>query len=82
MLVLIALPILLGGAGWIGWRLIQSRIKTCSACGLSTFTNSPKCPACGSFLSNERDKKDNDPTSSYSEPASSVTIDINAEEAE
>ena len=38
LLVLLALPVLLAGLGWVGWKVLQSRVRTCEACGLSTMT--------------------------------------------
>ena len=33
LLLLLVLPFLLTGLGWIGWKILQSRMVTCSACG-------------------------------------------------
>ena len=48
IIIIFTLPLFLGGLGWIGWKLIQSRMITCEVCGSSTFDNSPQCPICGS----------------------------------
>jgi len=32
-LVLLAVPLLLTGLGWIGWKVLQSRMVSCPACG-------------------------------------------------
>ena len=37
ILVVLALPVILGGVGWIGWKLLQSRMRTCPACGTVSF---------------------------------------------
>ena len=45
-LLLILLPLLAAGAGLLGWQLIRRRLKTCRACGTTSFS-SELCPACG-----------------------------------
>ena len=81
MLVLLALPVILGGVGWIGWKLLQSRMRTCPACGTVSFATTGSCQMCGADL-----PKTAKPSSSPSEvsdnavPASAATIDISAEE--
>lgn len=45
-LTLILLPLLLAGAGWIGWRILQSRLRSCEVCGF-TGLGGEVCPACG-----------------------------------
>jgi hypothetical protein len=45
-LLLILLPLLAGAAGLIGWQLLRRRLKTCAACGFSSF-GFDQCPACG-----------------------------------
>ena len=49
-LTLLLLPLLLGAAGLIGWRLISRRLVTCAACGASSI-GMAQCPACGAPLS-------------------------------
>ena len=81
MLVLLALPVILGGVGWIGWKLLQSRMRTCPACGTVSFATMGICQMCGADLPNTAQ-----PASSSAEvsdnavPASAATIDISAEE--
>ncbi len=82
LITLLALPVVLGGLGWIGWKVLQSRVRTCEACGLSTMTTEAQCPACGSTLPS---KKSGDPSAAVvddSRPASDVTIDIKAEDVD
>ena len=74
LLVLFALPLLLTGAGWLGWRFLQSRMTKCEVCGASVINNTLQCPVCGSNLYEE------DGTNSV--PASSATIDITAQDAD
>ena len=31
LVVLLVLPVLLGGLGWVGWKVLQSRMQSCSA---------------------------------------------------
>lgn len=45
-LTLLLLPLLAGGAAWIGWQVLRSRLRTCEVCGVSSFA-SDSCPACG-----------------------------------
>ena len=67
------LPIILGGIGWLAWKLIKSKVKTCDACGSSFLNNQVICPICGgNFTSAEK--------SFENIPASSATIDIKPEE--
>jgi hypothetical protein len=83
LITLLALPVVLGGLGWIGWKVLQSRVRTCEACGLSTMTTDAQCPACGSLLPAQKNlvvqsaKAVDD-----SRPASDVTIDIKAEDVD
>ncbi len=74
LLVLFALPLLVTGFGWLGWRFLQSRMVQCDTCGASVIKDSLQCPICGSNLSKE------DKASSI--PASSATIDITAKDAD
>ncbi|MCP9885739.1 zinc ribbon domain-containing protein [Synechococcus sp. ATX 2A4] len=48
-LVIVLLPFLLAGGGWVAWRILSSRVRTCSTCGLTTMALE-QCPACGSRL--------------------------------
>jgi hypothetical protein len=45
-LTLLLLPLLLGGAGWIGWQLLRRQLRTCEVCGFSRV-GGEACPACG-----------------------------------
>ncbi len=75
ILLILIITLAFGGFMWINFRNIKSKIKTCSNCGTSYFSDLNQCPVCGSSdtLTNE---------ASNNIPASSVTIDINAEKAE
>lgn len=48
-LTLLALPLLLGLAGVIGWQMIRHRLRSCDRCGAVSFGAST-CPACGASL--------------------------------
>ena len=82
MLLLFTLPLILGGLGWIGWRILQSRMITCEVCGATSLNNSPSCPLCGSPKVHKTNSSDSNSETNGSIPASSATIDITAEEAE
>ena len=76
ILTLIALPFLIGGGGWIAWKILQSRMTSCSVCGLSTFQQSTQCPACGADMN-----KNTNPKEEEAIPASARTIDIEAKDS-
>lgn len=78
MLVLIALPLVLAGVGWIGWKLLQSRMVICSACGAASFGGSSVCAVCGTPITVSPDSGQ---SSGPSVPASEVTIDVSAQDA-
>ena len=82
LITLVALPVVLGGLGWIGWKVLQSRVRTCDACGLSTMTTDAQCPACGSPLTAMKSAGSTAKVVDDSLPASDVTIDIKAEDVD
>jgi ribosomal protein L32 len=45
-LTLLLLPLLAAGAGLLGWQLLRRNLRTCLACGTTSFGGSV-CPACG-----------------------------------
>ncbi len=73
LLIFLALPILLAGAGWLGWRYLQSKMITCNSCGINFLNLSNQCPACGAIIKVQSEEESNS-----SIPASSATIDITA----
>ncbi len=82
MLASLLIPILLAGLGWFGWRILQSRMVTCSACGMRTFSNSGNCPICGTVISeNINSSHPNTFQGNETTPASSATIDIEVKDA-
>ena len=47
LLTLLALPLILSGLGWIGWKLLQSRMVSCTACGATGLKGTGVCAVCG-----------------------------------
>ena len=45
-ITLLLLPVFLAGAGLVAWKLLQSRLRTCPACGFRSL-GTDLCPACG-----------------------------------
>ena len=76
-LVLLAVPLLLTGLGWIGWKVLQSRMVSCPACGTSSLKGVAVCPACGTPMPVDQSAP---ATSNPAVPASDVTIDVTAQE--
>ena len=72
-LFLALLPIIIGGVGWLSWKIIKSKVKTCDSCGSSFFNDQVICPICGVNIKSAEKSFDNI-------PASSATIDIKPEE--
>ena len=83
VLVALALPVVLGGVGWIGWKVLQSRMRTCPACGTVALANSGQCQMCGADLADAKPANSGvRQNSEPSVPASEVTIDISAEDVD
>ena len=80
LLALLALPLILSGLGWIGWKLLQSRMISCSACGATGLKGAAVCAVCGTPYANAADK----PASAAAPftPASDLTIDVVAQEVD
>ena len=82
-LVLLVLPVILGGVGWIGWKVLQSRMQVCPNCGSASLQATPICAVCGSAFSNaDTSRVSNSQVEVDSTRASSVTIDVTAEDVE
>ena len=79
--ILFAIPILLTGVGWVGWRFLQSKMIKCEFCGASIMNNTIQCPICGSSQSIQKQNQESTSTIKNSIPASSATIDITARDA-
>lgn len=83
VLVAIALPVILGGVGWIGWKILQSRTRSCPSCGSVVFTNSGNCQLCGADLADAMPTQANvNQRDQTSVPASEATIDVSAEDVD
>lgn len=79
MLALLLLPALLAGLGWLGWKVLQSRMKSCSACGAVSFGDTLQCSVCGTPYSSQTEV---DHSKAASIPAGDLTIDITAQEVD
>ena len=77
LLALLALPLILSGLGWVGWKFLQSRMISCTACGATGLKGAEVCAVCGTPYFSVGDT----PVSSAapSAPASDVTIDVVAQ---
>ena len=76
-LLLVLLPLLLAGGGWVAWRLLRSRFRTCPACGTASVAMAV-CPACGSALDGPIGEVHHGDPQVLDIPARDVTIDIQA----
>ena len=79
-LLVILLPLLLGGGAWIAWQVIQRRLRTCPACGFRSL-GTEVCPACGTLFTAEPGDVPAGATAAQSEPrfdARDVTVDVSA----
>ena len=76
IILLLCLPILIAGIGWIGWKIIQSKFESCESCGTAYLNTSSECPICG-----QKTKDINASSKEISQPANTATIDIEAEDA-
>lgn len=79
-LLLLLLPLLAAGAGFLAWQALRPRFTTCAACGVTSF-GTAVCPACGASLT---DPGSSSPGSSGLRQtidtleAGQVTIDVEA----
>ena len=79
LVVLLVLPVLLGGLGWFGWKVLQSRMQPCSACGAVGFGSNLQCSVCGTPYSLRTEAKE---STGVSIPASDLLIDITAQDVD
>ena len=79
LVVLLVLPVLLGGLGWVGWKVLQTRMQTCLGCGAVGFGSNSQCSVCGTPYDSNVDA---DQPTSFSIPASDLTIDITAQDVD
>ena len=80
LLTLLALPLILSGLGWVGWKLLQSRMVTCTACGASGLKGAGVCAVCGTSYANAGANPVG--AAGPSTPASDLTIDVVAQDAD
>ena len=80
LLTLLALPLILSGLGWIGWKLLQARMISCSACGATGLKGSAVCGVCGTPYAETANSPVTPSVSST--PASDCTIDVVAQEVD
>ena len=83
-LLVVLLPLVLGGLGWLGWVLLQQRLKTCPNCGFRSF-GSEVCPACGTLWVDDADQAGSPGTAANANPsfdARDVTIDVQVKDVE
>ncbi len=78
-LTLLLLPLLAGGAAWIGWQILRSRLRPCPVCGVSSLAVDI-CPACGSPMQVDRDIPSGFASGPPELDASQVTINVQAVE--
>lgn len=81
MLAVLAIPLVLTGLGWIGWKVLQSRARTCSACGAVSMTPTPVCTVCGTPFETGTAQGQSTPRSPGI-PASETTIDVTAQDVD
>lgn len=83
-LLVVLLPLGLGGLGWIAWLVLQRRLRTCPACGFRSL-GSEVCPACGTlFAESAANNAGSAPASTTIGrfDARDVTIDVQATDVE
>ena len=81
LIALLALPLILSGLGWIGWKLLQSRMVTCTACGATGLKGAGICAVCGTPYANTGDHPGTS-AAAPSTPASDLTIDVIAQDVD
>ena len=80
LLALLALPLIFSGLGWIGWKLLQSRMISCTACGATGLKGTAVCAVCGTPYADAADSPAN--AAAPSVPASDLTIDVVAQDVD
>ena len=80
LLALFALPLILSGLGWIGWKLLQSRMISCTSCGATGLKGAAVCAVCGTPYVSAGGHSSS--AAAPSTPASDVTIDVVAQDVD
>ena len=80
LLALLALPLILSGLGWFGWKLLQSRMISCTTCGATGLKGAAVCAVCGTPYASEGGSPASVATPSA--PASDLTIDVVAQDVD
>ena len=80
LLALLALPLILSGLGWIGWKLLQSRMISCTACGATGLKGAAVCAVCGTPYASAGGRPAS--AAAPSPPASDLTIDVVAQDVD
>ena len=80
MLTILALPFLLAGVGWIGWKLLQSRLVRCDVCGAASLSTSESCSVCGASSAQQSSGPFSSPQQDVTAPASAITVDVTAQD--
>ena len=73
LILLFLTPLLLIGITFLGINSFKSKIKVCENCGATVISDNKNCIYCGSNLNKIKDN-------TFSDNASSETIEIEAEE--
>ena len=81
MLAVLAIPLILTGLGWIGWKVLQSRARTCSACGAVAMAGTPQCMVCGTPFADAAAQSQAS-AQAPGVPASECTIDVTAQDVD
>ena len=91
-ITILVAPLLLAAVGFVGWQILQRRIRQCPACGFSGVGGTV-CPACGSLYEEGPSGNAGDPLGApvasaevvdrlVDLDASQVTIDVRATDVE
>ena len=80
LLALLAIPLILSGLGWIGWKLLQSRMVSCTACGATGLKGTGICAVCGTPYANA--EASSGVAAASSSPACDLTIDVIAQDVD
>ena len=81
MLAVLAIPLILTGLGWIGWKVLQSRARICSACGAVAMAGTPQCMVCGTPFADAA-AQSQESAKAQGVPASDCTIDVTAQDVD